>query len=365
MNERKLRRFCLALMIFSIGIRALCAAGAAAKLDETLQASGLLPSWLSETQPQQQNEETLWVVRLGGAPAASNRAQKTVPTPAPAQTEQPATLQKDAPTPQPQEDPESAPEQTPEPLVFTSEEADAITIAGGCSYKPDKQALLQRPSQLDFSQDGPKVLIVHTHSCEAYTPEAGWEYEASDRLRTTDATRSVIRVGDEIAAALNARGIETLHDTALNDYPSYSGAYARMETTISRYLEQYPSIQMVIDVHRDAADDADGNPVALSSDVSGERCAQLMLVVGTDEGGLTHPDWEENLANALKLQALLNREAPDLCRDIDLRTERFNQHLTKGSLLCEFGSTGNTLQQAIRSGRLFAAALAELIESIC
>lgn len=372
MNERKLRRFCLALIAFSICIRALSAMGAAALLDEKLLASGILPHWLSNGKADKQEEEKLWVVQLGGAPAAVKSSQKE--TAEAAQTEPaaqdpdaqhapPDALDSDASAPQtpPAQQEEQAP---PQPLVFTDEEADAITIAGACTYTVDKRALLQQPSQLTLSQDDPTVLIVHTHSCEAYTIEPGWEYESSDRLRTTDAARSVIRVGDEIAAALNARGIETLHDTALNDYPSYSGAYARMETTISRYLEEYPSIQMVIDVHRDAADDADGNPVCFSADVSGERCAQLMLVVGTDEGGLTHPDWEENLANALKLQVLLNRKAPGLCRDLDLRTERFNQHLTKGSLLCEFGSTGNTLQEAIRSGRLFAEALAELLQGV-
>ena len=95
----------------------------------------------------------------------------------------------------------------------------------------------------------------------------------------------------------------------------------------------------------------------VKAEVGGARCAQLMLVVGSDEGGLTHPDWKENLANALKLQALLNRIAPGLCRDIDLRTERFNQHETPGSLLVEFGCTGNTLAEALRSADYLAQAL--------
>ena len=212
--------------------------------------------------------------------------------------------------------------------------------------------------------DGPKVLIVHTHSSEAYTQETGWEYEESDLLRTEEPSRSIIRVGDEIASVLESHGIEVLHDTALNDYPTYNGAYARMETTIERYLKEYPSIQMVLDVHRDAAADAAGNQVDFTTQLDGESCAQIMLVVGTDQGGLTHPGWQENLANALKLQALLNRRYPGLCRDLDLRTERFNQHETSGSLLAEFGSTGNTLREAIRAGRCFAEGVAELIEGL-
>ena len=137
-----------------------------------------------------------------------------------------------------------------------------------------------------------------------------------------------------------------------------------MQTIIESYLAQYPSIQMVLDVHRDAVEDRAGFPAALTTELDGEDYARLMLVVGTDEGGLTHPRWQENLANALKLQALVNRSAPGLCRDIDLRTERFNQHETDGSLLCEFGASGNTLSQALRTARVFADVLVSFINGV-
>lgn len=360
MNQRKLHRFCMLLLAFSICIRVLCAAGVEARATQALLQVGRMPLLLSRllertaASDEPDGAQKVWVVQLsnGGQVQSEQTAQ---PATEPAETPSPATPQTQAETAEPQAEAADA-------FYFSGDEADAITIAGACSYSVDKRALLQRPSQLDFSQQGPKVLIVHTHSSEAYTPEDGWEYTPSDTLRTADAARSVIRVGDEIAAILNEHGIETLHDTALNDYPSYNGAYARMQTTIERYLAEYPSIQMVIDVHRDAANDETGAPVALTTTAGGASCAQLMLVVGTDEGGLEHPNWQENLANALKLQALLNRAAPGLCRDLDLRTERFNQNLTPGSILCEFGSTGNTLLEAIRSARIFGEALAEFIE---
>ena len=119
---------------------------------------------------------------------------------------------------------------------------------------------MTQPSALDFSGDGPKILIVHTHASEAYTPEDGFSYEPSGELRTQDETRSVIRVGSEIARILEDAGIETLHDTTANDYPSYNGSYARMEAIIESYLAEYPSIQMVLDVHRDAVEDQAGFP---------------------------------------------------------------------------------------------------------
>ena len=337
MNKRCLQNFCAAMMIVSILIRAAVATGLDVRSGKALAdtaASAELAQWALYLETGRRTdwpEEAVPAVRVwpvvveGAAPEA---AAEMPDEPSDAAVERP----KPAPAAE-EEAPTAAPKTA---FGFTDAEADAIKIAGACSYTVDKRALLRQPSTLDFSQDGPKVLIVHTHSCEAYTPTAAWNYEASDTLRTRDKERSVIRVGSEIAAVLEEAGIETIHDTALNDDPAYSGAYARMLTTIEGYLEQYPSIQMVLDVHRDAAEDVRGMQLAYTADIAGEPCAQVMLVVGTDEGGLEHPDWRENLANALKLQALLNRDDPGLCRPVDLRTERFNAHTSPGALLAVF-----------------------------
>ena len=348
-----MHRFCLALMATAMLVR----------------LAGQAEAYLAFKKA---SAPTLWRVDVEAAPVP---LVHTEPAPAglpanPAPTpDEPSEQAADDPAPAEPSVIEEAPapaeaEPSPEPLTFSPEEAEAIAVAGGCTYAFDKQALLTRPSALDFSGGGPKILIVHTHASEAYTPEDGFSYEPSGELRTQDETRSVIRVGSEIARILEDAGIETLHDTTPNDYPSYNGSYARMETIIEGYLAEYPSIQMVLDVHRDAVEDSAGFPAALSCTINGENCARLMLVVGTDEGGLRHPDWQENLANALKLQALLNRAAPGLCRDIDLRTERFNQHETKGSLLCEFGASGNTLSQALRTARVFADALITFVTGV-
>ena len=327
MNERKLRRFCTAMILFAMLTRLLGGVGAGrfAFSEDSAEA-----------------ETRVWPLRLLAAKPADEPSDEIAELPV-----------ENSPPPERQ----IAAEVTKLPEAFSAAEADAITIAGACSYAVDKAALLTRPSALTAKADGPRVLIVHTHTSEAYTPEPGWEYESSDPLRTGDAEHSVVRLGTRVAELLNAHGIETLHDTALNDYPSYNGAYERMRQTIEGYLEQYPSIEMVLDLHRDAADDPSGLPVSFAAEVDGQRCAQLMFVVGTDEGGLTHPNWQENLANALKVQALLNRAAPGLCRDIDLRTERFNQHETPGSMLIEFGCTGNTLAEALRSVEYLGQAL--------
>lgn len=248
------------------------------------------------------------------------------------------------------------------PAVLAS--ADAIPIAGACTYSVDKAALLAQPSTLDFSVEGPTILILHTHATESYTPEPGWEYEASGEYRTLDLSRSVVAVGKRLAETLRSYGLEVIHDATVNDYPSYNDSYANALERIEAWKAQYPSLQMIIDVHRDAVADESGAAYPLSATVDGESLAQLMLVVGTDQGGLSHPNWRENLANALKLQSVLEGAYPGLCRNLNLRTERFNQHATPGSILVEFGSNGNTLAQALRSAELLGDGIASMIAAL-
>lgn len=255
--------------------------------------------------------------------------------------------------------PRQSEETPPEQISFSPEEAEAIGISGG--EEVDKAALLTAPFSYTPSAE-PTVLIVHTHTSEAYTQTTGWTYTESDPLRTTEDEHSVIRVGAEIAAQLDARGIGVLHDTSYNDYPNYNGAYGRTLEKTTAWLSQYPTVQVVLDVHRDAMEDENGTPIRQNAALSdGTEAAKVMLVVGTDRGGLTHPGWQDNLSLAMKVQAALLRTEPALCRDIDLRRERFNQHLSPGALLVEVGSTGNTLPEALASARVFADSLADVL----
>lgn len=249
-------------------------------------------------------------------------------------------------------------------LPQTLASAEEITVSGSCTYSYDKTALLQQPSAMELSQEGPLVLIVHTHSSEAYTPEPGQEYTATAAYRTREEAQSVIAVGDILAKTLEEQGISVLHDRTCNDDPSYNTAYWTTLQKIQAWKQQYPSIQMVLDIHRDAVEDAAGQAVALSSSQQGQTAAKLMLVVGTDQGGLEHPDWQENLANAMKLQSVLQGQYPGLCRSLDLRKERFNQHMTPGSMLIEVGSNGNTLNQALYSAQLLGDALARMLHAL-
>jgi len=364
--KRTCRQVGAALLVFAALVRGMTACGLDQKLGQAARRTAVSRPFVSFLTYLELGRVGTWPDQTGAdKPAAQTEAAPAAEPPlSAAETSVPETSVPETSAAPAQE---TAASETPAPATdgvlaaFTAADAAGIAIGGKCTYPVDKKALLLAPGKLDFSDDGPKVLIVHTHTSEAYTPEAGWEYAASDTLRSEDPKYTVVAVGNAIADALEKKGISVIHDTSFNDYPSYNGAYARTLTKIESWVKLYPSIQMVLDVHRDAADDANGNPVAYTAKVNGTECAQVMLVMGTDEGGLEHPHWQDNLSWALKLQAVLNRESPGLCRDVDLRTERFNQQVTRGSMLAEFGSTGNTLRQAVAAGRVFGGGLADLI----
>ncbi len=250
---------------------------------------------------------------------------------------------------------EPIPEQT-EPakqqVSFLPEEADLIKTSNYTRYNPNLGALLTTPLNWDLKSGGPAVLILHTHATESYTGTPGY--------RTEDPDYNMIRVGQEIAAVLEANGIGVIHDTTLHDKPSYNGSYNNARRTIEARLKEYPSIRMVLDVHRDALELSESVQLSTHALVDGEDSAQLMLVMGTNAGGLYHPDWQENVAVGMKLQVLLEREYPGICRPMHLRTERFNQDLSAAGMIVEVGASGDSLEEALVAARAFARSIVAL-----
>lgn len=248
--------------------------------------------------------------------------------------------------------------------VYTPEEGESLEVKYSGDYRPDLGELISRPTGLDFSGEEPRVLIISTHATEAYAMESGWEYNPTALARTTDTDYNVVRVAEELAEILRQGGIGVIHDSTLNDYPSYTGSYNQARERIWTILEEYPTIQMVIDVHRDAVEDEAGNQLGTARQVLGQDSAQVMLVMGTDEGGMNHPDWEDNLSWALKIQKTMEEEAPGLARPLNLRMERFNEDLTPGSCLLEVGTAGDTLQEALTAVDLFGNSLLTAIKDL-
>ena len=210
--------------------------------------------------------------------------------------------------------------------------------------------------------DEPQVLIVHTHTTECYMSYYAGYYNADDPTRTEDPTQNVTAVGAALAQELQAAGIGVLHDTTLHDSPQYSGAYSRSEDTIKTYLAQYPSIRVVIDLHRDAMMYDDLTKVKPTATVDGQKAAQIMLVVGgTSTEDLPNAHCEANLRFGLQLQHALETAYPTLTRPLYIVDARYNQGLLAGSLLIEVGTDANTLSEALYSARLVGRQLATLL----
>lgn len=235
--------------------------------------------------------------------------------------------------------------------VLTAPKGDySMELRNETDYTIDFASLPELPEAEDIT-----VLIVHTHGTEGYAESAGGNY------RTLEEEKSVLAVGDVMAENLRNMGISVIHDRTLCDYPEYNGAYNRSRQVIQDNLAAEPGIFLVLDVHRDAVSDGNGGQMRMVSTVSGSDAAQLMLVVGTDAGGLSHPEWRENFSLGAVVHSLLEENYPGLMRPLNLRTERFNQDLAPLSLLVEVGASGNSLGEALISGGLFAQALGQVL----
>ena len=208
-----------------------------------------------------------------------------------------------------------------------------------------------------YPQDGaPRVLIIHTHTSEAYA-------ESPDS-RSEDNSKNVVAVGKAIKDSLTAAGIGVIHDTTQNDNPSYNQSYKKALSVIEKNLAAYPTIEVVLDIHRDYIKRDDGTLVKPTiTTKTGEKAAQIMFVIGTDSMDLYHPNWRHNLAFAAKIQNKLLATQPGLCRSINIRTERFNQHTTKGSMIIEVGTGVNTIEEAKLSGKLTGDAIAAVLNA--
>lgn len=212
--------------------------------------------------------------------------------------------------------------------------------------------------------EGPLVLILHTHASEAYLPEDTTYLAGSvgDRIYSDERSRSVIAVGAALCDALNEHGIPAIQCSQKHGKDgSLQNAYADSEACIKAYLKKYPSIQYVIDVHRDGILNQDGTLVKTQAEKNGLQYGQVMAVVGSDGNGTECPNWKSNLALAVQLCKALNETAVHLCRPISLRNQSYNQELAPRSLLLEIGSAGNTQEEAIRSAKLVGQTLAQLI----
>lgn len=211
----------------------------------------------------------------------------------------------------------------------------------------------------DIKIDNKNILIFHTHSCESYTPSEKYQYTQTGNYRTTDKNYSVIRVGTELENYLKQYNINVIHDTSYHDYPSYTGSYTRSLQTVENILKTNQS-DIIIDLHRDAV--GSRPDYAPTVKIGDDYAAQIMFVIGTNEGGLWHPNWQQNLKFAVKVQQKAEEMYPGLFKPIMLTKSRYNQHTGKYANIMEIGSTGNTLDQCLTSMKYLSVVLNEVLK---
>lgn len=376
-----------------VGMAALVFSAAALLAAFRLPAAGVEGGWLlgAATALHAPHAAAALFRAADPAAAAPQPAQPAAvmpqPTLPPAQTPDPAPTGWPSPGPTAQAAPTPAPTLAPTPsptpavipanagpvtAVHYSGRAGAVPLAAGSINNRTNHAdsvlagIVEQgglPFTVELNSDAPQVLILHTHATECYQPWEELLYDPDFAARTTRRDQNMCAVGERMAQVLNAAGVNTLHDTTLHDSPSYTEAYARSAETARRYLEQYPSIKVILDVHRDAieADGARIKPVWQKNTPAEQSTAQVMIIAGCDNGGSVKlPNWQQNLRFAAAWETQMETLYPGLTRPVLCGYRFYNQDLTTGSLLIEVGGHANTLAEAVRAGELAANALAVL-----
>lgn len=230
-------------------------------------------------------------------------------------------------------------------------------IYKNATEQPDFEIKLNAP------EDEPQILIMHTHTTESYEPYERDNYDEDYLCRTTDNEKNMTAVGRAMAEVFEKNGIRTIHSEKIHDYPSYNGSYDRSRETVKELLEKYPSIKVVLDVHRDAIEKADGERIAPTAEINGKKAAQIMIICGCDDGTMGMPDCMKNLRTAALFQQYMESMYPTLTRPMLYDYRFYNQDLTTGSLLIEVGGHANTLDQAIYAGELAAEGISRALKN--
>ncbi len=250
-----------------------------------------------------------------------------------------------------------------------SKSTEYITLSSGaqvrnCTEMTNaelSEAAKNIPSFGELDSEQPSVLIYHTHTSESFLPY-GDSFDADYPLRSGDPAKNMTAVGDAICDSLSKRGIGVVHDCMVYDSPMFTGAYYRSADGMLEILERYPSIKIVLDIHRDGITNADGSLDAPVAEIDGKNAAQFMIISGCDDGEMDMPDYMENFKLACLLQNCAEEAYPDLARAVLFDYRNYNQSLSTGALLIEVGSHGNSLDEALYTGELLGNVIADALE---
>lgn len=225
--------------------------------------------------------------------------------------------------------------------------------------------LISKPDIKIKNISEPQVLIFHTHTSESYMNKDSDFFYESFYPRSLNNSKNVVKVGDAITEKLKEHGINTIHDITYHDTPSYNGSYSRAANTIKENLKKYPSIQMVIDIHRDSLGSKETGKMKPTFKYKDKKAAQLMVISGCDpDGSVGFPNWKQNLKLALRVQKYCESMFPGITRPLNFAKVKYNEHLTPGSLLIEVGSDANSLEEAVYTGSMLGESLSKMLNDI-
>lgn len=254
-------------------------------------------------------------------------------------------------------------EMTMTPGVEIIPEKEAEHILNSSNEEEDLYSNIEKINKLNNKD--PLVLIFHTHTTESYTPSKKFKYELKDKsYHTEDLNFTVAKVGEYLTKELNDLGVPTMHNKTVHDVPTYMTSYGNSLKTVRKTLKENPSIRVVIDLHRDAPVKSSKKSREITTvKIDGKTYSRVMFVVGTDKT-FPHPHWKENYKFCTLLNKKLEERYPGISRGLDIRKERFNQHLSKKAMLIEIGSHGNTIEESINTTKILAEVLADVLKEI-
>ena len=243
---------------------------------------------------------------------------------------------------------------------------EGVAIKNNSKATDDIAAALVHTPDISFNKNSNdvQVLITHTHTTECYLDYDAGFFNPDAKSRTDDATKNMVAVGERVAQELRQAGIGVVHDTEIHDQP-YSGAYTQSRKAVERYLENYPSISVVLDIHRDAVYQSDGTRVKPTAVINGQKAAQMMIIVGMkNTKSVPNTHTAENLSFGAHLQQTLHARYGGVMRPMVLADARYNQQLCNGMILVEVGSDVNTLGEALYSAELLGKGLVETLKGL-
>ena len=230
-----------------------------------------------------------------------------------------------------------------------TEEEMHLTDLNQTQVLPPDPEPLPKDETVPLQTDLPLVGIYCTHNAENFPSD-----QEPDKIEGTNA--GIYRVAEKLQETFLSQGIGAVLSSTIHDYPEYSAAYLKSLVTIEKMLRDYPSLEVLIDVHRDVK--PEGGTTVLVKD--GVRLARVMLIVGSDQRQ-AHPAWRENLAYAQQVGAALDAACPGILRGVRVQKGRYNQHISKQAILIEIGSTENSLKEALASAEIVGKVLSQML----